>query len=402
MSLNTVSTRCVATVLVIVVLTPSPAFSCDPWSWCQVENKAHDVGNTLKSGGEAVLDGGKKVVQGGGQVFQGAGQVITGHPAEGWKTIQDGGKTIINGTIQVAVTGAVTAVTMADPLVGVVFFGAPSPLQAVSKFIYDTVSHWKGHPDCNPQEQFGRVMTIPKKTLDDPSRLVGAASTPFKYLSSIVDGYGAWEPTGCDAVGIGRPVREGQISTDGFWTVDLAISKFTIQGTEEDPTGRYIRLEIIPGTDAHDSVAARTPEPSDVIGFRGPMMWDKDTDSDHPHGHMEVHPLAALQFGAHIPPPDNQKQQGQGAAQGQSNPNQAGEQGQGSQGLPPAYEVVMGDCLSKIAEHFYGSQRWPVVFCSNRKKIKDPDLIFPGQRLRLPLSSEEIKHAKCIIPMQKR
>jgi nucleoid-associated protein YgaU len=50
-----------------------------------------------------------------------------------------------------------------------------------------------------------------------------------------------------------------------------------------------------------------------------------------------------------------------------------------------SYEVVAGDTLSGIAEQFYGTQGdWPVVFAANRDIIDDPDLIFPGQVLRIP------------------
>ncbi len=49
------------------------------------------------------------------------------------------------------------------------------------------------------------------------------------------------------------------------------------------------------------------------------------------------------------------------------------------------YEVVKGDTLSKIAKHFYGNaNKYPVIFEANREVIKNPDLIYPGQKLRIP------------------
>lgn len=57
---------------------------------------------------------------------------------------------------------------------------------------------------------------------------------------------------------------------------------------------------------------------------------------------------------------------------------------------PPAeetvyYEVKPGDSLSKIAKHFYGNaMKYPVIFEANREVIKNPDLIYPGQKLRIP------------------
>jgi len=49
------------------------------------------------------------------------------------------------------------------------------------------------------------------------------------------------------------------------------------------------------------------------------------------------------------------------------------------------YEVVRGDSLSKIAAKHYGDgNAWRKIFEANRDVIKDPDLIRPGQRLRIP------------------
>ena len=49
------------------------------------------------------------------------------------------------------------------------------------------------------------------------------------------------------------------------------------------------------------------------------------------------------------------------------------------------YLVVSGDSLSKIAKREYGdAQQWPRIYEANRTLIKDPDLIYPGQQLRIP------------------
>ncbi|HEU4564478.1 MAG TPA: LysM peptidoglycan-binding domain-containing protein [Gemmatimonadaceae bacterium] len=49
------------------------------------------------------------------------------------------------------------------------------------------------------------------------------------------------------------------------------------------------------------------------------------------------------------------------------------------------YTVVSGDSLSKIARREYGdADKWHAIFEANRDKIKDPDLIYPGQVLTLP------------------
>ena len=49
------------------------------------------------------------------------------------------------------------------------------------------------------------------------------------------------------------------------------------------------------------------------------------------------------------------------------------------------YTVVSGDTLSKIAKREYGSaEKWHAIYEANRDKIKNPDLIYPGQVLTLP------------------
>ena len=57
--------------------------------------------------------------------------------------------------------------------------------------------------------------------------------------------------------------------------------------------------------------------------------------------------------------------------------------------VPPSisrtYSVVAGDSLSKIAKREYGDgNKWPMIFEANRDKVKNPDLIHPGQVLNIP------------------
>ena len=49
------------------------------------------------------------------------------------------------------------------------------------------------------------------------------------------------------------------------------------------------------------------------------------------------------------------------------------------------YEVKKGDSLSKIAKKYYGdAMKYPVIFEANKPMLKDPNLIYPGQVLRIP------------------
>ena len=50
------------------------------------------------------------------------------------------------------------------------------------------------------------------------------------------------------------------------------------------------------------------------------------------------------------------------------------------------YEIQSGDTLSAIAAKFYGkASDYPLIFEANREVIKDPDLIYPGQKIRIPV-----------------
>nr|WP_281241822.1 LysM peptidoglycan-binding domain-containing protein [Thiocapsa roseopersicina] len=45
-----------------------------------------------------------------------------------------------------------------------------------------------------------------------------------------------------------------------------------------------------------------------------------------------------------------------------------------------------GDTLSAIAKRFYDdANAYPRIFEANREVIKDADLIYPGQKIRIPL-----------------
>ena len=49
------------------------------------------------------------------------------------------------------------------------------------------------------------------------------------------------------------------------------------------------------------------------------------------------------------------------------------------------YTIQSGDSLSKIAKQYYGdAMKYPVIFEANREIIKDANLIYPGQRIRIP------------------
>ena len=49
------------------------------------------------------------------------------------------------------------------------------------------------------------------------------------------------------------------------------------------------------------------------------------------------------------------------------------------------YEVKRGDSLSKIAKQFYGDpMKYKIIFEANQPMLDNPDMVFPGQTLRIP------------------
>ena len=76
------------------------------------------------------------------------------------------------------------------------------------------------------------------------------------------------------------------------------------------------------------------------------------------------------------PLPDFSSVQSGGSSTAPSAPSNAPEQ---------TYTVQKGDSLSKIAKRVYGdAQQWRKIHEANRDIIDNPDLIHPGQVLKLP------------------
>ena len=53
------------------------------------------------------------------------------------------------------------------------------------------------------------------------------------------------------------------------------------------------------------------------------------------------------------------------------------------------HTVVSGDTLGKIAKTYYGNaMKYMAIFEANKPMLKNPDLIYPGQVLRIPKLEE--------------
>jgi len=53
-------------------------------------------------------------------------------------------------------------------------------------------------------------------------------------------------------------------------------------------------------------------------------------------------------------------------------------------GSEEIYEIKSGDSLSKIAAKYPG-MTWQKIFEANKDIIKDPNLIYPGQKIKIPV-----------------
>ena len=82
------------------------------------------------------------------------------------------------------------------------------------------------------------------------------------------------------------------------------------------------------------------------------------------------------------------KSAGDGASKGEKAPDFSNVESGSSSTATRTYVVVSGDSLSKIAKREYGdASDWPRIYEANRGLLKDPDKIFPGQKLTIPPKS---------------
>jgi len=133
---------------------------------------------------------------------------------------------------------------------------------------------------CDAAATLGKLSGAPQPALSWFERAIAFLTTPFKFL-----GISGWQETGCAARASGRPVRDAQHSTDGFWTIDVALAAFAIGETAADLSApRYVRLEVEPDTAAHRVCAGTRIRVGNLLEFGGAIV----VDTDGPF--LEVHP----------------------------------------------------------------------------------------------------------------
>jgi hypothetical protein len=131
---------------------------------------------------------------------------------------------------------------------------------------------------CDAAGTLALLSKEPQEALGWFSRFVAFLTTPFKRI-----GISGWKETGCWGEGSGRPVRDAQHSTDGFYTIDVALEALTVGG-QAALAGRTLRLEVEPGTRAHDVCAKAPVKQGTLVTFGGALV----VDTDGPF--LEIHP----------------------------------------------------------------------------------------------------------------
>jgi hypothetical protein len=145
--------------------------------------------------------------------------------------------------------------------------------------------------NCNPEWIINHLGVQAEDRLDDFDRSIGFLSTRLKEL-----GISGWAHTGCFAEATGRPERDAQHSTDGFWTIDVHLSGFVILNKSLS-ADNYVRIEVEPGTSAHAAVEARPPRENEMIHFTGEVL----IDLHHGDELIEVHPRDPILHGDMVP-----------------------------------------------------------------------------------------------------
>ena len=133
-------------------------------------------------------------------------------------------------------------------------------------------------PVCRPSDIVAQLDRLPQPELSWIDRKIGALTTPFKYA-----GISGWEDTGCTGRIVGVVVRDAAHSSGGLFTIDIRLSSVRI-GDQTGAPGRYLRIEVEPGTKAHRVCRKRRVRQGAVVAASGPVVFDKDGPF------LELHP----------------------------------------------------------------------------------------------------------------
>lgn len=133
-------------------------------------------------------------------------------------------------------------------------------------------------PRCRPDDVLAQLSKAPPNPLTSFDRTIDVVTNEFKKM-----GIFGWTDTGCSAKAVGTALHETKSSASGFWTIDVKLRSFRIRG-RYGPQARFIRIEVAPGTKAHQICEKTRVRSGMTLAFSGPVLIDHDGPF------LEVHP----------------------------------------------------------------------------------------------------------------
>jgi hypothetical protein len=142
--------------------------------------------------------------------------------------------------------------------------------------------------NCVSKDIISQLATSPLPPLSEGSQDSGKYTTPAKK-----SGASGWLVTGCGGTGEGIVLYGVPHSSDDIYTVDVGLRVFRVGNTINSSGGRYIRVEVLPGTKAHKYLERHEIAKGQLVSFGGIVVWDTDLIQS---GHrvkpfLEVHPF---------------------------------------------------------------------------------------------------------------
>lgn len=227
---------------------------------------------------------------------------------------------------------------------------------------------------CDPAALFAKLHTAPQKELDNGARWGAIVSTPLVKDQGI----SGWTVTGCRGTALGVLERDAAYSADNIITLDLRLIRLGINGTANDVTGRFLRIEILPIGRAHAFALYHSLRQGDTVLTSGKIVQDEDArpipNVDGPW--LEIHPVDDLEV---IATPTRTRE----ATVGIAGYLLAPQRNDAARFL--TYITQPGDSLPSIATRFYGTQRSSILYAANRTLLKNAATLPVGATLNVPI-----------------
>jgi nucleoid-associated protein YgaU len=214
------------------------------------------------------------------------------------------------------------------------------------------------------------------KSAGPPGALAADQSVPSFDLARI---------EGAEAVIAGRAAPGA--------TVDLLRDGERLDRVVADASGQFVMVPLrLPAGSYELTLSARLPDGTVALSRQGVKVTVDDVGSGAAHSRAEYIPESPSQTRSPLQAalPAGRPQQSVAIKLAHANSgSSASEQGVSSRALAPrnlTRVISPGDSLWRISRITYGDgTRYAIVYRANRDKIRDPNLIHPGQILVVPM-----------------